>query len=207
MMSISTMATSGVDARSAIASRPVLAVSTLKPLVFPAGQSESGPLHLGDSELALGMTPELRGQALRLYADLAERANDLPGAARALESFSSMAVESSASARADAMYRAGELFRRAELPDDAIRCLEAALRISDAHLPALDALEAAWRERGDLERVAVILGRKVAATARHPARQKPLLERLGDLHAQLGRPDVALATQLPVVGANPAIGW
>nr|MBA3499040.1 hypothetical protein [Deltaproteobacteria bacterium] len=168
----------------------ILAVSTLKPLVE-------------DSELALGVTPELRGQALRLYADLAERANDLPGAARALESFSSLSVETSASARADAMYRAGELFRRAELPEDAIRCLEAALRLSDSHLPALDALEAAWRERGDLERVAVILGRKVAATARHPARQKPLLSRLGDLQAKLQRPDVALATHQRALEIDP----
>ena len=72
--------------------------------------------------------------------------------------------KSTPSARADAMYRAGELFRRADRRDDAVRCLEAALRISDTHLPALDALELAWRERGDLERVAVILGRKVAAT-------------------------------------------
>ena len=79
------------------------------------------------------------------------------------------------------MYRAGELFRRADRADDAIRCLEAALRICDTHLPALDALELAWRERSDLERVTVILGRKVAATGRHPARQKPLLSRLGDL--------------------------
>ena len=92
------------------------------------------------------------------------------------------------------MYRAGELFRRSDRPDDAVRCLESALRISDTHLPALDALEQVWRERGDLERVSVILGRKVAATARHPHRQKPLLSRLGDLQDQLGRPDVALAT-------------
>src|SRR6185295_5211661 len=88
--------------------------------------------------------------------------------------------------------------------DDAIRCLEAALRISDTHLPALDALEAAWRERGDLERVSVILGRKVAATARHPARQKPLLSRLGDLQEQLGRPDVALATHQRALEIDPA---
>src|SRR6202012_3398330 len=57
-----------------------------------------------------------------------------------------------------------------------------------------DALEAQWRERGDLERVSVILGRKVAATARHPQRQKPLLSRLGDLQHELGRPDVAVPT-------------
>jgi Tfp pilus assembly protein PilF len=158
-----------------------LALTALRPLV-------------NDPDAAHGATPELRGQALRLYADLAERAGDLGGAATALEGFSALAVDSSPSARADAMYRAGELFRRADRPEDAIRCLEASLRISDTHMPALDALELAWRERGDNERVSVILGRKVAATARHPARQKPLLSRLGDLQDQLGRPDVALAT-------------
>lgn len=156
-----------------------------------------------DLETAATASPELRGQALRLFADLAERAGDLAGAAAALEGFAALAVENSPTARADAMYRAGELFRRAERPDDAVRCLEAALRISDSHLPALDALEAAWRERGDIERVAVILGRKVAATARHPARQKPLLSRLGDLQDQLGRPDVALATHQRALEIDP----
>src|SRR5262249_9792521 len=87
--------------------------------------------------------------------------------------------------------------------EDALRCLEATLRISETHLPALDSLEAMWRERGDLERVAVILGRKVAATARHPARQKPLLSRLGDLQAQLGRPDVPLAPPQRALGIDP----
>ncbi|MGN6110879.1 MAG: hypothetical protein ACTHU0_37600, partial [Kofleriaceae bacterium] len=160
---------------------PALALATLTPLV-------------ANPEIARAVGPDQRALALRLYADLAEGAGDEGGAAAALESFAALAVDGSATARADAIYRAGELFRRAERTDDAIRCLEATLRISETHLPALDALEAAWRERGDLERVAVILGRKVAATARHPGRQKPLLSRLGDLQAQLGRPDVALAT-------------
>jgi len=167
-----------------------LALDALRPLV--EAHDASTPQHLVDA--ARATTPDIRGQALRLYADLAERAGDLAGAATALEGFASVASESSPSSRADAMYRAGELFRRAERGDDAVRCLEGALRISDLHLPALDALELAWRERGDLERVSVILGRKVAATARHPQRQKPLLSRLGDLQDQLGRPDVALAT-------------
>src|SRR6185312_1127470 len=117
--------------------------------------------------------------------------------------FAQLAARANTSARADAMYRAGELFRRADRADDAVRCLEAALRISDSHLPALDALEAQWRERGDLERVSVILGRKVAATARHPQRQKPLLSRLGDLQDQLGRPDVALATHQRALEIDP----
>jgi tetratricopeptide (TPR) repeat protein len=168
-----------------------LATSALRPLV-------------DDDAIARATTPDVRGQALRLFADLAERAGDLGGAASALEGFASLADGAAASARADAMYRAGELFRRADRPDDAVRCLEGALRISDTHLPALDALEHAWRERGDLERVSVILGRKVAATARHPQRQKPLLSRLGDLQDQLGRPDVALATHQRALEIDPA---
>jgi tetratricopeptide (TPR) repeat protein len=176
-----------------------LALESLRPLVEP--HDAHTPQHIADA--ARATTPEVRGQALRLYADLAERAGDLAGAANALEGFASVASESSPSSRADAMYRAGELFRRAERPEDAVRCLEGALRISDTHLPALDALELQWRERGDLERVAVILGRKVAATSRHPARQKPLLSRLGDLQEQLGRPDVALATHQRALEIDP----
>ncbi|HEY1558608.1 MAG TPA: hypothetical protein VGF94_27485 [Kofleriaceae bacterium] len=168
---------------------PELAASALRPLA-------------DDPEAASAAPIEVRGPALRLYAELAERAGDLAGAAAALEGFASVEV-AAASARADAMYRAGELFRRAERGDDAVRCLEAALRISDTHLPALDSLEQAWRERGDLERVSVILGRKVAATARHPQRQKPLLSRLGDLQEQLGRPDVAAATHERALEIDP----
>ncbi|HTR49236.1 MAG TPA: tetratricopeptide repeat protein, partial [Kofleriaceae bacterium] len=165
-----------------------LATSALRPFV-------------DDPELG-GVDPGVRGPALRLYAELAERAGEIAGAAAALEGFASVEA-GAASARADAMYRAGELFRRCDRTDDAVRCLEAALRISDTHLPALDALEQAWRERGDLERVAVILGRKVAATARHPQRQKPLLSRLGDLQEQLGRSDVALATHERALEIDP----
>ena len=171
-----------------------LAVDTLRPV---AQQGEG-------TDAWTAATPEVRGQALRLFADLAERAGDLAGAATALEGFAQLAADSTPSARADAMYRAGELFRRAERVDDAVRCLEAALRISDSHLPALDALEAQWRERGDLERVATILGRKVAATSRHPHRQLPLLSRLGDLQDQLGRGDVALATHQRALEIDPA---
>jgi len=167
-----------------------IALAALRPLI-------------DDSDATRGTNPELRAQALRLFADLAERAGDLIDAATALERFAALGGEGSAAARADAVYRAGELFRRAERGDDAIRCFEIALRIFDAHLPALDALEAASRERGDLDRVAVIVGRKVAATARHPARQKPLLSRLGDLQDQLGRPDVALATHQRALEIDP----
>jgi Tfp pilus assembly protein PilF len=167
-----------------------LALSALRPLT-------------DDPDSARGASPELRAHALRLFADLAERAGELSAAATALEGFAAIGGESSAAARADAVYRAGELFRRIERGDDAIRCLETALRIADSHLPALDALEVAWRERGDLERVAVILGRKVAATVRQPGRQKPLLSRLGDLQDQLRRPDVALATHQRALEIDP----
>jgi tetratricopeptide (TPR) repeat protein len=181
---------------------PELATAALRPFVH-------------DPAVVAETSTDVRGQALRLYADLAERTGDLAGAASALEGFATVAVEAAPSARADAMYRAGELFRRAAQADaagpgdaqhgeDAVRCLESALRISETHLPALDALEQVWRERGDLERVSVILGRKVAATARHPQRQKPLLSRLGDMQDQLGRPDVALATHQRALEIDPS---
>jgi tetratricopeptide (TPR) repeat protein len=176
-----------------------LALRALAPLV----EGHTATASDGAVETARGTAPDIRGQALRLYADLAERAGELANAATALEGFASVASESTPTSRADAMYRAGELFRRAERGDDAIRCLEAALRISDTHMPALDALELAWRERGDIERVSVILGRKVAATARHPQRQKSLISRLADLQDQLGRPDVALATHQRALEIDP----
>ena len=109
----------------------------------------------------------------------------------------------SPSARADAMYRAGELFRRAE---------RARRRGPLPRRRAADLRHAPARARRARARVArarrprarrVILGRKVAATARHPQRQKPLLSRLGDLQDQLGRPDVALATHQRALEIDP----
>ena len=139
---------------------------------------------------------DARGQAYRLLADLHERRGDLAAAAAALET-NALATDATASAtaRADALYRAGELFRRRPGHSaDAVRCLEAALRLADDHLPALDALELIERDLGDLERVATILGRKIAASARQPSRQKALLVRLAAIHVQLERPDVARIT-------------
>ena len=144
---------------------------------------------------APALAGETRGQAYRLLADLSERSNQPQAAAIALEAFADAEdTHAAPAARADAYHRAGELWRRAGALDPAIRCLEAALRLVDDHLPALDGLELIERDRGDLDRVATILGRKVAATARQPTRQKALLGRLAAVHEQLGRPDVARAT-------------
>ena len=100
--------------------------------------------------------------------------------------------------RADAWYRAGELYRRVEgRMADAERCLKQALRLVEDHLPALDVLERIKRDNGDYARVAVILSRKIAATSRHPGRQKALLVRLATVHADLlGRADVATPAPL-----------
>ncbi len=77
-------------------------------------------------------------------------------------------------------------------PPQAIAELEAALRLVPDHLPSLDALESIHADNGDSERVASILGRKIAATSRQPEKQRALLTRLADLQEQtLARPDVA----------------
>ncbi len=135
----------------------------------------------------------------RLRVEQAERTGSGRAIAEALEALAatvddSASASASATTRADAWQRAAELHRRDGDLDDAARCCEAALRLVEQHLPALDCLELVERARGDLERVAVILGRKIAATARHPQRQKALLARLGELWLELGHPDVARAT-------------
>jgi Tfp pilus assembly protein PilF len=147
----------------------------------------------------------LRDAVLRLGAELAERDGDLATAGTALEALAATEDDAvvAVSSRADAWYRAGELHRRRGAVTDATRCLDQALRIVEHHLPALDALEALHRERGDLERVAVILGRKIAATTRQPARQKALLARLGELWRQLGRDEVAQATFARALELDP----
>ncbi len=139
---------------------------------------------------------DVRTNAWRLLSDLHDRSGAHEDAARALESLASDDdAELTASSRADACYRAGDLFRKQSMLADAERCLEAALTAVPDHLPALDALERIKRDERDFDRVAVIIGRKIAATSRHPNRQKALLVRLAALHAEeFGRTDVARAT-------------
>ncbi|HVK72570.1 MAG TPA: hypothetical protein VM734_04595 [Kofleriaceae bacterium] len=151
------------------------------------------------------LTGDAQGQAYRLLAELHEKKGDPLAAAAALEAYASAPdIGIAPRARADAFYRAGELFRRsAGHADSALRCLEAAVRLVDDHLPALDALELIERDLGDLDRVATILGRKIAACARQPGRQKALLCRLAALQEQLARPDVARMTLQRALEIDP----
>ena len=156
-----------------------------------------------------GAGSDLAAISWRLLAGLYERVGDSERAAGALEAFAggaggAEAAGAPAPVRADAWYRAGELHRKLGDGDGEERCLQAALRLVPDHIPALDALERIERERGDDERVAVILGRKIAATARQPARQKPLLARLAALqHERLGRSDVARETYKRALDIDP----
>ncbi|MBE7450125.1 MAG: tetratricopeptide repeat protein [Kofleriaceae bacterium] len=160
-------------------------------------------------ELVAAAAPALvgypKGQAYRRLAELHEKKGEPEAAATALEAYAAAEdIGTSTAARADAFYRAGELFRRrVGQGDAAVRCLEAALVLVPDHLPALDALELLARDLGDLDRVATILGRKIAASARQPSRQKALLCRLAALQEQLLRPDVARVTLLRALELDP----
>ncbi len=107
--------------------------------------------------------------------------------------------------QANAWYRAGELHRRCEHNiTEAKRCLGEALHIAPSHLPSLDSLEQIAREQEDFERVAVILGRKIAALSRHPKRQRGLLVRLADVQENiLERHDVAQETYHRILKLSP----
>ncbi len=145
-------------------------------------------------------------QASRHLADLYERLGELARAASAQEHYAASDTTTlSSAAQADAWYQAGSLHRRqAGSIENAKRCLDTALRIAGNHLPALDALEQIARDEGDDERLAVILGRKIAVMAAHPDRQRGLLIRLAHLqeHA-LGRVDVARETYRRVLTIAP----
>ena len=147
---------------------------------------------------APALTGDAKGQAYRLLAEAHEKKGDPLAAAAALAAFAAADdIGTSPGARADAFYRAGELYRRrAGNAEAAVKCLETALELVPDHLPALDALELLERDLGDLDRVATILGRKIATSARQPSRQKALLCRLATLQEQLLRPDVARMTLL-----------
>src|SRR5690606_5241971 len=151
-------------------------------------------------------TADVRTASWKLLADLYERLGELHLAAVTLEAFAADAeAEAGDSTRADAWYRAGELYRKHDRnTEDAERCLEAALAVVRDHLPALDSLERIKREAGEHERVAVILGRKIAASAGHPGRQKALLGRLAALQLELGRADVAREVYRRALEIDPA---
>lgn len=137
---------------------------------------------------------ELRATTWRSLASLYEHTADLGRAAAAHEACAGDSrAQLGDAARAEAWYRAGDLYRKAGgKEDDARRCLERALQLVPDHLPSLDVLERLERDCGDFERVAVILGRKIAATPRHPGSQKSLLVRLASLQEErLARPDIA----------------
>jgi tetratricopeptide (TPR) repeat protein len=153
-----------------------------------------------------GTPPELRVTSWRSLATICEHTADLARAALAYESFAGdKRADLADAARADAWYRAGDLYRKAGGREpDAERCLESALQMASDHLPALDVLERLKRDAGDWERVAVILGRKIAATTRQPASQKSLLCRLAALQEErLGRPDVGRETYARALAIDP----
>jgi tetratricopeptide (TPR) repeat protein len=141
---------------------------------------------------------DARGEALaiawRRLAELYERQADFAAAAETLATAAGdERTGESPAARAEAHRRAAELLRRRlGATDRAVAELEAALRLMPEHMPSLDALESIAEESGDAERIAVLLGRKVAATAKLPERQKAVLARLADVQHQLGRPEAAL---------------
>jgi|GEM_PF-5632763 len=142
----------------------------------------------------------------KALASAYERRGEPMNAARAYEALADDdRIHAAPKTRADAWYRAGDLYRRQEdQAENAERCLESALAAVEDHLPALDALERLKSEHGDYERVAAILGRKIAATSRQPERQKALLARLAELQAtRLGRRDVAIESYQRALELDP----
>ena len=146
-----------------------------------------------------------RGECWQALARALEHAGVLDQAAGAFESLArDQAAEAGDRDRAEAWYRAGELWRRQGGGDEAERCFEAALHLVGDHLPALDALESLAREQADDERLAVVLGNKLAATAGHPARQKAILLRLAEIQGErLAQPEAAAETYRQVLAIDP----
>ena len=107
--------------------------------------------------------------------------------------------------RAGRLVAAADLLRkRGGRRDEAIAGYERALALDPLQLVALDALEALATESGDAERVAQVLSRKVAATAKRPADQRAILGRLAALQAELGRPDAARAAWSRALEIDPS---
>ena len=147
----------------------------------------------------------MRGDSMRALSRLYEQSGDPERAAKLLESLAGdIEVAPDSRMRADAWVRAGELWRRQDMLTDAERCFEAALYVVEDHLPALDALESLERGRGEYERLAVVLGRKLAATSGNVSHQRAILLRLATVQGhRLGRREVALASFRRVLELDP----
>lgn len=159
---------------------PQLALTALQPLIAPPVSSQE-------------FAPSDRAQALLLYADIAQRTGELAAAGAALEALGQLeAGTATPHARADALYRAGDMFLRADRTDDAVRCLEAAIQLSETHDLAFEVLESIWQSRGDHDRVIEIARRRVTATKRHPQRHKLALAQLSALQDQFSRSERAV---------------
>src|SRR5262249_17365720 len=91
--------------------------------------------------------------------------------------------------RAGRLVAAADLLRhRAGRPGEAVAGYERALALDPLQIAALDALAALAAEAGDVERVAQLLERKVAAMAKRSSpfdEQRALLGRLAALQAEL----------------------
>ena len=143
---------------------------------------------------ALACSPAA-GDADRIWSrlvDLHVERDDPAAAARAAESWA--AAQPAGESRADRLFFAAQIrLKRASQPDEASRCLKAALAEQPYHVGALDSLEGIFTERGDRPALVEVLKTKVGSAARRPAIQKAVLARLGDLLAELGRGEEARA--------------
>lgn len=114
--------------------------------------------------------------------------------------------------RAGRLVAAADVLRkRGGQREQALAIYERALALDPLQIVALDALEQMATEAGDIERVAQVLGRKVAATQKRPHEQRAILGRLAALQAHLGRPDAARAAYARALELapdfRPALEW
>ncbi|MBL4635885.1 MAG: hypothetical protein JKY56_18640, partial [Kofleriaceae bacterium] len=173
------------------------AAALLEPLVSAPPASKPGPNDSGQ---------QLSAQVSRVLGRVYEELGQFARAAETEESFATNThPDIDNESRAEAWYRAGVLhYRRPDCIDEAKRCLDEALQCVSSHLPALDTLEQIANAQEDHERLAVILGRKIAPLRKHPKRQRSLLSRLAQLQEhKLGRPDVAQQTYQRILDICP----
>jgi tetratricopeptide (TPR) repeat protein len=135
--------------------------------------------------LRVGAEGPAAARAWRAVVGLHRRRGEHEAAARALcDAAGDPHTLEAPRERAALLAAAADLLRR-QLGDPARAraCLEQALELGPELMPILDALEALEAAEGAHERVAAVLERKIAASARHADRCKALWARLGEVRA------------------------
>jgi tetratricopeptide (TPR) repeat protein len=165
------------------------------------GESAAAAQGLDELLAATWTIPDVRDAALEQRCALAEATLPVDQATELIERLSTLEALRPVQ-RASALCRAGLLHLGRGRVQRAEGCFDEACALVENFAPALDGLESVYSETRDLNRLAVVLGRKIAS-ATNPEQQKQLLSRLAEASVELGHLEVARISYQRALDIDP----